>query len=457
MAAVSAAPELVVGMPEDEVRLRLKVYDRGGDFSRQLAELWERAGSILLDVSREHIESMVARLSQTETVEAETRMLRQRMMADAVQHAQRKFSNALSPEWIDAICQRAKVIAARNVAVAVIVAGIAEIAQRATRQIVDTLDLSEAELAGLCNTVHEAAVYETEILLWQIGELRRQEAAMDRTRHAATFHALVSRSVEHALESSNLLADETQRTIHGSRATLANISEVAQAAQQSANAMRDAAETAANLSNAIDAVASGLTGVLSAEQRASQDADTARAAAEELSAEIGAISSVADLIRDIAGQTNMLALNATIEAARAGDAGRGFAVVAQEVKSLASQTKRATDQIAQRIGAIHGASARAAQRSDEGQATMIEARAALHDMVATMKSQFDRVTAIAAAVEQTSLAALSTSELVTQVHERTRGMTGDLERLNDVFTDVAGDLATLKSGTDEFVGVMGAA
>ena len=67
---------------------------------------------------------------------------------------------------------------------------------------------------------------------------------------------------------------------------------------------------------------------------------------------VNQINAVSHLIRDVAAQTNLLALNATIEAARAGDAGRGFAVVAQEVKSLAAQTEKATDDITQQISSI---------------------------------------------------------------------------------------------------------
>jgi len=106
----------------------------------------------------------------------------------------------------------------------------------------------------------------------------------------------------------------------------------------------------------------------------------------ELAETANKIGDVVKLISDIAGQTNLLALNATIEAARAGEAGKGFAVVASEVKSLASQTAKATDEIGQQVSAIQGATSLAVE--------------AIRSIAAVVAEIDQTAAAIAAAVEE---------------------------------------------------------
>ena len=106
----------------------------------------------------------------------------------------------------------------------------------------------------------------------------------------------------------------------------------------------------------------------------------------ELSKAAGRIGDVVELINTIAEQTNLLALNATIEAARAGEAGRGFAVVASEVKALAEQTSKATDEISQQIQGIQSATQ--------------ESVGAIREIGNTIGRMSEIASAIAAAVEE---------------------------------------------------------
>ncbi len=153
-------------------------------------------------------------------------------------------------------------------------------------------------------------------------------------------------------------------------------------------------------------------------------ADETRRTVSDLRDVAAKISDVIQLIQDIASQTNLLALNATIEAARAGEAGRGFAVVASEVKTLASQTGRATEEIAAQIAAMQHATGK----------TVL----AIDGIGATIGQINEISSSIAFAVQQQSSATIEISSSIGQAWSGAQGISVSIVSVSEASRQTAG-------------------
>lgn len=260
---------------------------------------------------------------------------------------------------------------------------------------------------------------------------------------ARNLNHAVEASVSSVLETTTLLRANAEELRQAAELTAWQLGAASTASAGSADSVRIAAAAAEELNSVIADISQQISQGSSVTAEAVTAMDTTRELVGVLAASSTRIGEVVTLITSIAEQTNLLALNATIEAARAGEAGRGFAVVAQEVKQLASQTARATDEIRRQV--------------EEMQTATQQAVGAIGGIGETI-AMIDKITiSIAGAVEQQgaatqeiarsiSDAAGSSADVtsailaVDQASNRTSSAAGELEAAADTVMQTADTL-----------------
>ncbi len=183
-------------------------------------------------------------------------------------------------------------------------------------------------------------------------KVAQENSQKERTRLADQLDEKVKGSAATIATAVDKLREASQVLDQNAAVTSERSDNVAKTIEDAAAAVEVVSDASGQLAEAVSEIAQQVRQAQDISAQAVEQAEETNRRIDNLSGAVQKIGEVVNLINDIAEQTNLLALNATIESARAGEAGKGFAVVAGEVKSLASQTSRATDEIAAQINEV---------------------------------------------------------------------------------------------------------
>ncbi|MBS7539575.1 HAMP domain-containing protein [Ancylobacter lacus] len=249
---------------------------------------------------------------------------------------------------------------------------------------------------------------------------------------AASFNSS-STEVAQAANSLSAAAEETTRQAHA----------VSHAADEASSSVQTVAASAEEMSSSVREISQQVSRATEIAAAASEESSRTQAHIVALTQAAAQIGEVVGLITTIASQTNLLALNATIEAARAGESGKGFAVVAQEVKQLAGQTAKATEEIASKVAEIQNATERSVTSIDNIVGTIGQIRAASAAIASAVEEQGSATQEIAFNTQHAARGTVVVNQSISGVGEAaetTGAASVQLQGLSQALSSQAADL-----------------
>lgn len=273
--------------------------------------------------------------------------------------------------------------------------------------------------------------------------------AMDEITTA--FEAAVAQQVGGLATDARKVEEIARSMVAGADETSNQASAVAAAAEETSLNVQTVAAASNELATSVDEITRRVSESVKVSELAMNEARATESTVRTLSDAAQRIGDVVQLINSIASQTNLLALNATIEAARAGDAGKGFAVVANEVKSLAGQTAKATDEIGEQVTQIQQAT-RAAVTAIEGIARTLGQVGEISSAIAGSVSQQNAATQeIAASVQNAATGSYEVTKAIGLVSRAAGGTGQGAHSVQVSITDLSQKAAGLSTTVHNFL------
>jgi methyl-accepting chemotaxis protein len=425
---------------------RLNKFDQTGELKNQVSELWSyikhdalKIGTAFWSYWKEDFDKGTSWTSQPF----------EDMCKIGAEIVTVKFSDISGQAWIDSMTLAASTSRSSDISLTDLIGASTMCHKAAIESLCRNVDRDNPNFTSYVVALAITQAIEHEVLSAQYKALDYDEVSQKRAEYNDIFNAQIGDTARETASFTSSLRQQAAHTSQMANGMLSKSSEVAAASEQSAVAMREAAQTASGLIRAIEDARSEVETATMIAKRATDEASAGVIATDTLSEQSQSIDTILGLIREIAGQTNLLALNATIEAARAGDAGRGFAVVAQEVKSLANQTAQATDEIAQKISAIQNATIASVKSNAAIQITVGEVRESADRIRKAMEDQAQTVTLITASVDETALAADLMSDTISAIRSDTENVVLEISLLENGFGQVNDKIAALQANAEK--------